>query len=149
MADSVRERIVQQMVVVFTAMDGVDTKFARVFEEDWVDRRNEAKNVLSISEGLESYVENQSSDKLDRNLEVELRASINVARAVSPSSAIRAVLADLEHVAMANVTWGGNAIGTVLVSNLRTVEDTADRQVGLSVALRVLYRTRRTDPTLF
>lgn len=147
MADqTTRDKIIADIVARLKDMPADRTQFSRVFEEDWTDFVNQGENVITIVEGIETYIENQTV-KLDRNLEVELRASVYVPMDKAPSAKVREVLGDLENTVMTHQRWGGLAMRTTPVSNLRTVEDRNDRRVEISFVMVVTYRTARTDPS--
>ena len=146
MADPVRQRVLNEMKATFEAMPAGRTQFGAVLLEDWADRRRAQANTLSIIEGIETYVETMGAKALDRTLEIELRLSLHVPRDQAPTDVFRTALADVEEAAMADVTWGGHAMQTRLLSNLRTVDDSNDRLIEVSVSVEVKYRTRRRDP---
>lgn len=146
MADTIRARLVETIRAHFEGTLPGQTQFEQVFTEDWDGRRATGANIMYLSEDVETYRETMGAHALDRILPIEARISALVPRASGPSAVYYRVLADVERELMHNTDWGGLAMQTRLLSNLRTGDNTADRRIEISISFEVMYRTSRLDP---
>jgi len=150
MPDSVREQLLMRMEAVFEAVTVADsgggTIWGRVLSSPYSGREKSGQNILSIVEGNESYIDVVSPDKRDRSLEVDLQTRVYVPLNTKPRAHANSVLADIEEIVERNCHWNGMAYATFLLANSVEREDTADRNIEISVFLSIRYRTKRTDP---
>lgn len=122
------------------------TVWNKVLNEPWDGRASEAKNVLSVLEGFETYTSTISPDKLDRSLEVELRCRAYISKGVDLRLGTNEVLADMEEIVALNDRWNNLAMDTDFVSNSVLRENTADRVAEVALFIIVKYRTRKANP---
>lgn len=147
---SVREQLLSRIMTVFqnatasTTQGG--TTWGRVLDSPYEGRELKGKNVISIIEGNETYIDVVSPDKRDRALEIDLQTMCYVPMGTTLRAGANNVLADIEELVEANNLWNGLAYATFFLANSVTREDTNDRTVEISVFLSVRYRTKRTDP---
>jgi len=150
MSDSVREQVLARIIEVFetatAASSGGGTTWGRVLDSPLTGREKAGQNILTVIEGNESYIDVVSPDKRDRSLEVDLTTRVYVPLNKKARTHANDVLADIEEIVEANTLWNGLAYATFMLANTVEREDTADRNVELSLFLSVRYRTKRTDP---
>lgn len=150
MPDTRRVDILQEMESVFGSLTGTPNglTFGKVFSTDYEGQEvKKGQNVISILDGPESYIELISPNKLDRRLEVELRARVYVSIGTPIRTGALLALGDLEWVIDQNNLWNGLALGSFFQSNDYERFNEADRNVDLSLFFTVQYRTARSDPT--
>lgn len=149
MTESVREQLLSTMEAVFQAVVPADsengTTWGRVLDSSYEGREFKGKNVMSIIEGDETYIDVVSPDKRDRSLDVDIQTRVYVPLGVRLRTGANRVLGDLEQIIEANRMWGGFAYATTFLANSVTREDTGDRTVEISLFINVRYRTKRTN----
>lgn len=147
MPDPNRELVLKEIEAVFAAVTGPGgTKFGKVMDVPYDRDEHKGQNLLSVLEGIESYLEVVSPDKLDRSLEVELACRAYVPMGTSMRAGANNVLADIEHTVAANEKWGGHAYATFMQSNSVERDSGPNRAVEISLFLMIRYRTKRSDP---
>ena len=124
------------------------TVWGRVLSSEWLGRATEAKTVLSVLEQVETYTETISPDKLDRDLDIELRCRTYIPTSENTRTGCNDVLGDMEEVVAANRHWTGLAINTSFLSNTIERTDTGDRVCEISLFIRVKYRSSRANPSV-
>lgn len=150
MPASVRELLLTEIQRVFAdatnATSGGGTTWGRVLDSPYEGREFAGQNVMSITEGTETYIDVVSPDKRDRSLEVDLQTRVYIPRGTALRRGANDVLADIEEIVEANSLWTGLAYSTTMTANSVEREDSGDRTVTINLFMTVRYRTKRTDP---
>jgi len=120
------------------------------YHYDWEDvwlfpPKNYGHPWALISENTERQID-LVYPKIERVLEVEIAASHRVltSSADAPSTASRALIADLERAVMQDPKRAGNAVDTSLVRTDPPI--LAADAVGVVVVIEIKYHTNRKDP---
>lgn len=152
MADSKREKVLAEIQRVFAEATANDsdggTTFGRVLDSPYQGRELRGKNIMSVMEGTETYLEVVAPDKLDRRIEVDLDVRAYIPLGTTLRAGANGVLADIEQIIDANNYWGGHAYGTFMLANTISREDTGDRTVDIQIFMAVQYRTKRSNPRM-
>lgn len=150
MADSGRERIVQDFVATVAAMgQGAGFHYDYGAPHRWRISAPEGPYPVPIVIDEDEEILGEPSGVIIRRLRVLLAAwhAVEFSEADAPARAATWMIHDLEAAAMADRTRSGLALDTVLEGSAADVGEAISPNVLVSVRVLVTYRTTPTDPT--
>jgi hypothetical protein len=152
MADTIREKIMDNIKTVLTAMtiaNGYENDIGSV--QRWRQHGNNKVTMplIVIVEGSESNEDDAyplTTCKLDVGIVLFVReAETSV---VDTGQALNSLLGDIKKALKADITRGGNAVDTQVRSIQPFENDEGQIEAGLIIEIAILYRHQQTDPTV-
>lgn len=149
MTDSIRKQILTNMVAAFaqvTPANGWPIEFSTCVLGPLGEQDQRKRYSIGVVAGKERFKHQFSYYDCFLPVAVEFRITVNRGDAAS-AELVEQVLTIVEQVALANTTWGGLAIDTILTSNEVDLTTYADRSAEGVLFFEVHYRHSRKDPT--